>query len=302
MDCILNILKPPGMTSFDVVAVVRHQLNGVKTGHAGTLDPIAAGVLPICAGKSTRLLEYITADEKRYTAEITLGIETDTYDTTGTVVGVNKAIPGRENIISAISGFIGEFDQIPPIYSAIKVDGRKLYESARKGQTPEIKPRRITIHSINIKDVDGPKVIMDVHCSKGTYIRSLCHDIGAALGCGATMSFLVRTSVGLFDIRDSLPVNELESVISEGRIGDFLIHPRAVLNGFSEAVMEDDTVTRLLNGLKVPFSECMSVKQGDSDKNILAVYDKSDRIVAIAAHCNEGGIKTVKMAAGKSLI
>lgn len=207
---IINVLKPPGMTSHDVVSYIRRVYSLKRVGHAGTLDPAAAGVLPVALGQATRMLEYLTDDNKEYRVEMTLGFETDTGDDTGTIFQkCHCALPQPEEIAKVLKSFVGQIEQVPPMYSAIKVDGRKLYELARDGITIERKSRKVYIGSIKILRIANGRVLFDVQCSKGTYIRSLCIDIGRKLGCLATMSFLVRTRVGQFDISESRTLEEL---------------------------------------------------------------------------------------------
>lgn len=210
MDGIINIYKEKGWTSFDVTKKLRSILHEKKVGHTGTLDPEAEGVLVVCAGKATKLVEAITGTDKEYEAELRLGIITDTEDTTGTVLETRPVQVTEEEIRRVIRSFIGEQEQIPPMYSAKKLDGRKLYELARAGIEVERKPCRITISDIRIDEIAIPHVRMTVVCSKGTYIRTLCRDIGEKLGCGAAMSALRRTRVGSFRIENSKTLEELE--------------------------------------------------------------------------------------------
>ena len=190
---IINVYKERGYTSHDVVAKLRGILKQKKIGHTGTLDPEAQGVLPVCLGKGTKVCELLTDKQKEYRAVMRLGIETDTQDMTGTVLREAKVDCSEDEIRSCVEGFVGVQEQIPPMYSALKVNGKKLYELARQGIEVERKSRRITIEKITIERIDLPEVVMTVKCSKGTYIRTLCHDIGQSLGCGGCMSDLVRT-------------------------------------------------------------------------------------------------------------
>jgi tRNA pseudouridine55 synthase len=208
---LINILKPPGMTSHDVVSFIRRIYHLKRVGHAGTLDPAASGVLPVALGSATRLLEYMTDTDKSYRVELTIGYETDTGDDTGTVVStVACSMPSRAEIEQVLSSFIGTIEQIPPMYSAIKMQGKKLYELARAGITVERQPRIITIHSIALLYMDDTRILFDVTCSKGTYIRSLCSDIGQQINCPVVMSFLVRTHVGTFSLEKSFTLQEIE--------------------------------------------------------------------------------------------
>lgn len=212
MNGIVNVLKPPGMTSHDVVSYIRRIFSMKKVGHAGTLDPAAAGVLPVFLGSATRLIEYSTDCSKSYRVEVTFGFETDTGDDTGKVTQTGPCeIPTRQRLEEVLATFIGSISQVPPIYSAIKVDGKKLYELARAGISVEPQARQVFIHDIRIVEVSMSKLLLDVDCSKGTYIRSLCQDIGRKIGCPAVMSFLVRTKVGSFTLEQAATVEEIGS-------------------------------------------------------------------------------------------
>ncbi len=206
---LINFLKPPGMTSHDVVSFIRRTYDLKKVGHAGTLDPAAAGVLPVALGQATRLLEYMTATNKTYRVELTFGYQTDTGDEAGKIIAESTLVPAKQDIIACLAGFNGTIEQIPPMYSAIKVGGKKLYELARQGISMEIKPRKVTIESIELLLVRPNSILFDVTCSKGTYIRTLCLDISRALGTYGTMTFLLRTQVGDFQIHDALTAEEI---------------------------------------------------------------------------------------------
>ncbi|MCX7779320.1 MAG: tRNA pseudouridine(55) synthase TruB [Negativicutes bacterium] len=207
---IINVLKPPGMTSHDVVSFIRRRFSLKRVGHAGTLDPAAAGVLPVFLGHATRLIEYQTEADKSYRAEITLGYATDSGDDTGSIIRQSAfAMPDIATITQTLNSFLGVINQIPPMHSAIKVEGKKLYELARAGLTIERRPRMVVIREIKIAAVDEQRILFDVTCSKGTYIRTLCSDIGDKLGIPAVMSFLVRTRVGPFRLSQSLSLEEI---------------------------------------------------------------------------------------------
>lgn len=218
MDGIINVYKEAGFTSHDVVAKLRGILHQKKIGHTGTLDPEATGVLPVCCGKATKVCELLTDKDKSYRAVCRLGIETDTQDLTGNIL--NKYDTGdltEENIRKCVSEFQGDIMQIPPMYSALKVNGKKLYELAREGKTIERKARQVHIESIDIIDIDMGKYIftMDVTCSKGTYIRTLCHDIGKKLGIAASMESLVRTRVSIFELKDAMTLSQIQKLADE---------------------------------------------------------------------------------------
>lgn len=207
---VINVLKPPGMTSHDVVSFVRRLYGLKRVGHAGTLDPAAAGVLPVFLGAATRLVEYLADADKSYRVEMTFGLATDTGDDTGQVIDRRPYIrPAAEQLQTALLSFIGTSEQIPPMYSAIKINGKKLYELARAGRVVERKPRKITIDAISLVTATETNIVFDVTCSKGTYIRTLCADIGHKLNCLAVMSFLVRMRVGNFHLEQALTLEEI---------------------------------------------------------------------------------------------
>ena len=209
MDGIINVYKEKGWTSFDVTKKLRAILHEKKIGHTGTLDPMAEGVLVICAGTATKLVSSIEATEKVYEAEMKLGILTDTEDTTGTILSEHPVDLSEEELRAAAQSFVGSYDQIPPMYSAKKVNGQKLYDLARQGKVIERKPNRITIHDITVDSIDLPYVRMTVTCSKGTYIRVLGEDLATALGTCGTMSFLLRTQVGAYTIDKAYTLQEV---------------------------------------------------------------------------------------------
>lgn len=207
----INVLKPPGMSSHDVIGHARRVLRIKKIGHAGTLDPAAAGVLPLAVGQSTRLIEYLELADKGYRAEVTLGVATDSGDDTGTVIERRNdfTMPTCTEIERVLAEFSGEITQVPPAHSAIKINGRRACDLLREGKAVEIPSRRVTINSLRLLGIDENKILIDVDCSKGTYIRTLCIDIGARLGIPALMSFLVRTRVGGLQLTDTLTLEEL---------------------------------------------------------------------------------------------
>jgi tRNA pseudouridine55 synthase len=264
LDGILNVLKPPGMTSHDIVAYIRKITGIKKVGHTGTLDPGAAGVLPICIGKATKAAEYITGGAKKYRAEVKLGIITDTADSFGRVIEQND---WTENISidnflfeidKAIKSFQGKSEQIPPMYSAIKINGQKLYELARKGVEIERASRQIEIFGISIIDYSkyNGTILFDVACSKGTYIRVICEDIGKKLGCGAHMSFLLRTEVSGYKIEDSYTLEELTMLANQKKIPEILNKIETVFLSFPRICISDTEVMKKLhNGMEIVLEE-----------------------------------------------
>lgn len=212
LNGIINVYKEPGFTSHDVVAKMRGICRQKKIGHTGTLDPAATGVLPVCLGTGTKLCDMLTDRDKEYVAELLLGITTDTQDTTGTVLSKKEVTVSEEQVREAVMSFLGSYDQIPPMYSALKVDGKKLYELARAGKEIERAARRVEIPELEILEMQLPVVKMRVVCSKGTYIRTLCYDIGEKLGCGGAMQSLERTRVGSFYKKDAVTLAQLEEI------------------------------------------------------------------------------------------
>lgn len=224
---IINVYKEKGYTSHDVVAKLRGIFKQKKIGHTGTLDPEAEGVLPVCLGKATKACGLLTEKDKVYEAVLLLGKTTDTQDLSGTVLTEQEVSCSGEQAAEAIASFTGEMEQIPPMYSALKVNGKKLCDLARAGIEVERKPRNITIYSIQIQEVSLPRVRLQVHCSKGTYIRTLCHDIGQSLGCGGCMESLVRTRVAGFALEDAYKLAEIERRVQKKRAEN----PSGILSG-----------------------------------------------------------------------
>ena len=251
---IINIYKEPGYTSNDVVAKLRGILKQRKIGHTGTLDPAAEGVLPVCLGKGTRLAEFLTDKQKVYEAVVLLGVETDTQDTTGTVLS-RKDTAGitEEEFRAAASSFIGDYDQVPPMYSAIKVDGKRLYELARKGIEVERKARRVEIYELLVKEFSLPRATIRVRCSRGTYIRTLCYDIGEKLGCGAAMEHLLREEAGTFTLETALTLSRVEAAVREGTIVEHILPVDRVFPDLRAVTAEGELPEKLIrNGNPVP--------------------------------------------------
>ena len=230
---ILNVYKEKGYTSHDVVAKLRGIVGQKKIGHTGTLDPDAEGVLPVCLGRATKVCDMLTEKDKTYEAVLLLGKETDTQDISGTVlrVGETEGLT-QEQVKDCVMSFVGEYDQIPPMYSALKVNGKKLYELAREGKTIERKSRKVEIKEIRILEMALPRVRMEVSCSKGTYIRSLCADIGEKLCCGGTMQSLVRTRVGEFRLVDALTLAQLQELRDKERLEEALLPTDRIFSDF----------------------------------------------------------------------
>lgn len=249
---VLNIDKPQGITSHDVVDIVRKIFPGIKVGHTGTLDPIATGVLPICIGKATKLSEELLSENKVYKVKMLLGVETDTYDITGKIVFANTLNEDEIYIKERIKRFIGKSSQIPPIYSAIKIKGKKAYEYARNGENVSLKPREIEIFNIDDIDVNLRKrqVSFVVSCTKGTYIRSLVHDIGIKLGCGATMIELKRLKTGDFDINDSIDLYEFLNLEYLDML-DKIVSIEELYKDSKKVNLNDKDYDKFLNGITI---------------------------------------------------
>lgn len=279
----LNVYKPVGKTSHDVVAYFRKLLKIKKIGHTGTLDPFAEGVLPICVGNSTRLIEYLP-DDKAYLAFVQLGKATDSYDTEGNVIFESDKKVTKEQIVSALTSFEGEIEQLPPMYSAIKVKGKKLYEYAREGKTISVAPRQVTIHKIELKNFDEEKQEAQVYieCSKGTYIRSIANDLGRNLCCGGYLTRLIRTKAGKFLVEDSIKMQDYKSIEF---VEKHLIEPISMLN-YPLYNLNTSEKLDISNG------KPLLNKSINNAENIILVYN--DSIEAVASSCN-GCIKVKKV-------
>lgn len=279
---IVNIYKEKGYTSHDVVAVLRKVVGQKKIGHTGTLDPDATGVLPVCLGRATKVCELLTDHDKTYEALLLLGKTTDTQDISGEVLEERDPSDlAEEEVRSCIESFIGEYDQIPPMYSALKVNGKKLYELAREGKTVERKSRKVQIHGIRILEMNLPHVRMEVDCSKGTYIRTLCHDIGEKLQVGGCMEELERTKVGRFLKEDAVTLDEVRQKMEQGE-GAELFTPLDQIFGELPAVTVTDAKAWMsYNGNDLPerfllekeaWTDGQEVRVYDSRKNFIGLY------------------------------
>ncbi len=257
---ILNLNKPQGMTSHDVVSVVRRTLGIRKVGHTGTLDPMATGVLPVCIGKSTRIMEYLDMDMKSYRCSMILGIETDTQDIWGNVTGEKPADVTEEQIRQAFAHFDGCMDQKPPMYSALKVNGRRLYEYAREGKTVDVKTRKIFLRDMTVEEISAdaqghPQITFSVACSKGTYIRTICQDAGLALGTFGTMTALQRTSSGIFDLGSAISLDRLRDM-DETALRGCMIPTWKPLQAFGRVVCSEEAGLRFAAGWHLPLDQC----------------------------------------------
>lgn len=278
---VVNLYKPPNMSSNTAMQKVRTIFDRVKGGHTGTLDPDAEGVLPIVLGKCTKLSNDIMSDEKEYRAHLILGTTTDTLDLSGTVLNTNKTVVDKEHVIEVIRSFQKEYEQVPPMYSAIKVDGKKLYDLARKGVTIDRKTRLVNISKIDVVEViDDYTYVIDVTCSKGTYIRSLCQDIGDALLVGGCMGKLVRTRTGEFTIENSYTLEQLQQLKDDGTLSDALITTEVLLKDYQKAVCNNMANKFLINGNKINTRFLQSDKDFTQNQRI-TIYNDENILVGL---------------------
>lgn len=250
---VLVVDKPVGLTSHDVVQVIRKGTNIRRAGHTGTLDPRASGVLVVLVGPAVRLSEYVSASDKRYQATVRLGTSTDTYDADGRIINtapVDKITEAQFE--DALKNFVGEIEQVPPPYSAIKIKGRKAYEMAREGEEIELEPRRIKVYSLELLEWASPEAVIDVYCSSGTYVRSLAHDVGEKLGCGAHLVGLRRTKSGRFTLRDAVPLRKLRDSFEDGSWYQNLIPAAEALSDWPSIELGQDQVDAIRHGHRIP--------------------------------------------------
>lgn len=284
MNGILIVDKPADWTSHDVVAKLRGLLKEKRVGHGGTLDPMATGVLPVFLGRATRAVEFCEAFDKEYIAGLRLGIVTDTQDITGAVLSTSDVSVTAGEVEDAVRHFIGQQEQIPPMYSAVKIGGTRLYELARRGIETERAPRRITIETIEILEMQANCILLRVVCTKGTYIRTLCHDIGQLLGCGGTMSSLRRTRVGAFALDEAVSVSEVDAHIKGGLPLDMVRPVDSLFSGYPSVIIDDSQKARCLNGADFLIK---------TDNSLYRVYDNNLSFLMVG--CAEDGVMhTVK--------
>lgn len=258
----LVVDKPVGMTSHDVVQAIRNGTGLRRAGHTGTLDPRASGVLVILVGPAVRLSEYVSASDKRYQAIIRLGGTTDTFDAEGKFTPTKDPVNVTEaEFEEALKTFVGEIEQVPPAHSAVKVGGRKAYEMARKGEEVELEPRKITVHHLEVLEWTPPEVVIDVHCSSGTYVRSLANDLGKKLGSGAYLVGLRRTKSGRFTLRDATPLRKLQEAFNAGNWYQFLIPAAEALGDWPSVELNPDEVEGVRHGHRVKAKEADTVNE-----------------------------------------
>lgn len=289
MNGVLNIFKPKGMSSFDAVRVVKKVAGTGKVGHTGTLDPEATGVLPICIGRATKIIDYIIDSEKVYEVTLKLGIRTTTYDLEGEVL--EERDPSHlteEEILNAINSFKGEYSQIPPMYSALKQNGVRLYELARKGIEVERKGRLVNIYNLEDIKINNPYISMKVTCSKGTYIRSLCYDIGEKLGVFATMTQLNRAKTSVFSQEKSININEL----TKENINDYILSMEEALEKYDKIIVNKKYVKLLVNGVRV--ADGRFTKDKVINNKLYRVYDDENNFIGLGER-NDAGFKIEKL-------
>jgi len=285
---VINCLKPPGMTSHDVVDFIRKQLGTKKVGHGGTLDPGAAGVLPIFVGKATKAVEFFDDCDKEYVAEMTLGVTTDTGDNLGKVLEIRECEAEPASIVETFGKFVGKIQQIPPMYSAVRHKGKKLYELARQGITVERKPRTVEIYSIELIKYEKPRVLFKVSCSRGTYIRTLCEDIGRALGCGAHLSCLIRTKLGPFNISRAITLEEIKE-----KSPDILVPLEEILSAFmASATIQVRNEKSFFKGAEFPVENLSD--EPDENRRVI-IYDQNKRFIGVGRIFNLNANPTVKV-------
>ena len=285
---IINVYKEKGFTSFDVVAKMRGMFHQKKIGHTGTLDPDAEGVLPVCLGKATKVCDLLTDKDKEYKAVLLLGQETDTQDVSGEILNTGAVNVTEEEVTSAILSFVGEYEQVPPMYSALKVNGQKLCDLARKGITVERKARLVNIHKIEIVKIDLPEVEMVVSCSKGTYIRTLCDDIGKKLGCFGCMKSLLRTRVDKFSVENSLTLSQLQQIIEERneKEWDFIEAVDTVFQKYDSIQVKPEAQKLVLNGNRIPIDYVVDFATEKMQENI-RLYDFMGKFIGIYTYIEE---------------
>ena len=282
MDGIFNIYKEKGFTSHDVVAIVRRTIHMKKVGHTGTLDPDAEGVLPVCVGKATKLSDVIMDGRKSYRAMLRLGMTTTTEDASGEVLETKEVDFNEDKIREVVASFIGKLEQVPPMYSAVKVNGKKLYELAREGKEIERKSRTIEVYDICIRQFLPPdRVEIDVDCSKGTYIRTLCSDIGKALGCGGHMAELLRTRTGAFSLENAIKLDELKALAEQEKVETVLLTMEEALEDFPVVKVSEKSQKFLYNGGKIQERFLTEKPAVLTEGEIVVTYDYENNLVGL---------------------
>lgn len=278
---VINVYKEAGFTSHDVVAKLRGILHQKKIGHTGTLDPDAQGVLPICLGKATRLCDMLADHDKVYEAVLCLGITTDTQDMSGRILQEREVFVGEAQIAACIQSFVGEQMQVPPMYSAIKINGKKLYELAREGKEVERKARKVFFHEIEILSMELPEVTIRVHCSKGTYIRTLCHDIGETLGCGGCMKTLLRTRVERFTLEEAKTLGDIQRMADDGTLDKILIPVDEMFSQYPKCSVNEAGDKLVHNGNRILQEHLLGEEKAAEQNEWIRIYDSKDEFIGI---------------------
>lgn len=296
---VINVYKEPGFTSHDVVAKLRGILKQKKIGHMGTLDPNAVGVLPVCLGKATKLCDILSEKDKTYNATLLLGLDTDTQDTSGEVISKADTDSimelSEDKVFETIKSYIGDYDQIPPMFSAIKIGGEKLYNLARRGEVIERPARHCRIIDITVTKMELPRVDLHVTCSKGTYIRTLCHDIGKDLGVGGCMEKLVRTKVERFSVEDSITLKQIEEFRDNNTLEDYITPVDEMLGNYSKCMVSKGAEKLVYNG-NIFTSGNTFLKMNHEDGQIVRVYTSEGEFIGLYKFNGEKQIyKPVKM-------
>lgn len=296
---VINVYKEPGFTSHDVVAKLRGILKQKKIGHMGTLDPNAVGVLPVCLGKATKLCDILSEKDKTYNATLLLGLDTDTQDTSGEVISKADTDSimelSEDKVFETIKSYIGDYDQIPPMFSAIKIGGEKLYNLARRGEVIERPARHCRIIDITVTKMELPRVDLHITCSKGTYIRTLCHDIGKDLGVGGCMEKLVRTKVERFSVEDSITLKQIEEFRDNNTLEDYITPVDEMLENYSKCMVSKGAEKLVYNG-NIFTSGNTFLKMNHEDGQIVRVYTSEGEFIGLYKFNSEKQIyKSVKM-------
>jgi tRNA pseudouridine55 synthase len=288
MNGLINVLKPPGLTSHDVVVVLRRMFGKKRIGHTGTLDPGAAGVLPICVGQGTRVVEYIINKPKKYRAEFTFGIRTDTYDAGGKIVDRTPYARLEPSVVKdVLQSFKGEINQIPPMVSAVRYHGKRLYQLAREGKEIERKARCVQIYDIKLlrfqNDLEYPRLLCDLECSKGTYVRSICAQVGDKLGCGAYLSFLVRTASGPFLLNNAFTLEEIQAMWERDDLS-FLLPIDSALDDIPSFTVKEKAVPHILNGQTLALSGIFGGIGNNTMPDLVCLYSPDGRLLSISKY------------------
>ena len=295
MNGVLNIYKESGVTSFDVVRSVRRLTGIKKCGHLGTLDPMAEGVLPVCVGYATKLVDYMMASDKEYVARFELGYSTDSYDTTGTVLEKNETIkPDFGEVEKVLQSFVGEPELIVPAFSAVKIGGKRAYELARKGEIEDAGKRTMKINSITLMNYEYPDGMFRMGCWKGTYVRSVIHEAGLKLGCFGVMSGLIRTVSGAFTHKDSFKISDLEKLKEEGELESAFVSV-ADATGWPVAVVHEDAVRLVKNGVSVKRHNYLKLPENSADMHFIASPDGELLAFAEKEEASTSPLKIVKL-------